>query len=62
MLLGHSRKSFIGLTPGLEGSDRLHPSVAVALYAALKGASILRVHDVGPTVEALRMIAAVRAR
>lgn len=61
VLLGHSRKSFIGATPGLERSDRLHPGVAVAVYAALKGASILRVHDVGPVVEALRMIGAVRA-
>jgi dihydropteroate synthase len=60
VLLGHSRKSFIGATPGLENSDRLHPSVAVAVYAALKGASILRVHDVGPVVEALRMLQAVR--
>jgi dihydropteroate synthase len=60
ILLGHSRKSFIGATPGLEQSDRLQPSVAVALYAALKGASILRVHDVRATAEALRMIAALR--
>jgi dihydropteroate synthase len=35
ILLGHSRKSFIGKTPGLENSDRLQPSVAVALYAAM---------------------------
>jgi len=55
ILVGHSRKSFIGNTPGLENSDRLHPSVAVALYAALKGASILRVHDVKATVEALKI-------
>ncbi len=60
VLLGHSRKSFIGKTPGLENSDRLHPSVAVAVYAALKGASILRVHDIRATAEALRMIAAIR--
>ena len=60
ILLGHSRKSFIGKTPGLENSDRLMPSVAVALYAALKGASILRVHDVKETAEALRMVEAIR--
>jgi dihydropteroate synthase len=60
VLLGHSRKSFIGATPGLGDSDRLHPSVAVAVYAALKGASILRVHDVKATVEALRIVAAIR--
>jgi dihydropteroate synthase len=62
ILLGHSRKSFILATPGLEGSDRLHPSVAVALYAALKGASILRVHDVKATVEAMRIIDALRKK
>ncbi|MEO7424044.1 MAG: dihydropteroate synthase [Fibrobacteria bacterium] len=60
ILVGASRKSFIVKTPGLEGSDRLFPSVAVALYAALKGASILRVHDVGETREALLMIGALR--
>ena len=60
ILLGHSRKSFIGKTHGLENSDRLIPSVAVALYAALKGVSILRVHDVKETAEALRMLEAIR--
>ncbi len=60
VLLGVSRKSFIGKTPGLENSDRLIPSVALAVFAALKGVSILRVHDVCETVEALRMISALR--
>ena len=60
ILVGASRKSFIAKTPGLEDSDRLIPSVAAALYAALKGASILRVHDVGETREALALIQAVR--
>jgi dihydropteroate synthase len=61
ILIGASRKSFIGKTEGLADSDRLIPSVAVALYAALKGASILRVHDVRETREALAMIGALRA-
>jgi dihydropteroate synthase len=61
ILVGASRKSFIGKTPGLETSDRLMPSVAAALYAALKGASVLRVHDVKATREALAMAAALRA-
>jgi dihydropteroate synthase len=61
ILLGMSRKSFIGLTPGLEASDRLVPSVALAVLAALKGVSILRVHDVRETREALAMVAAVRS-
>jgi dihydropteroate synthase len=61
ILIGASRKSFIAKTEGLGDSDRLTPSVAVALYAALKGASILRVHDVRETREALAMIGALRA-
>ena len=61
VLLGMSRKSFIGKTTGLEKSDRLMPSVALAVFAALKGCSILRVHDVKETREALTMVAAVRA-
>ncbi|HLP43589.1 MAG TPA: dihydropteroate synthase, partial [Fibrobacteria bacterium] len=61
ILVGASRKSFIARTPGLEASDRLQPSVAAALYAALKGASVLRVHDVKATREALDMVGAIRA-
>jgi dihydropteroate synthase len=59
VLLGLSRKSFIGKTPGLETSDRLHPSLGAAVLAALKGASVLRVHDVRETWEQLRVIEAV---
>jgi dihydropteroate synthase len=61
ILVGASRKSFIAKTAGLEKSDRLVPSVAAALYAALKGAAILRVHDVAATREALALVEAVRA-
>jgi dihydropteroate synthase len=60
ILMGMSRKSFIAKTPGLESSDRLVPSLSLAVFAALKGASILRVHDVKETREALSMLAAVR--
>jgi dihydropteroate synthase len=59
VLLGLSRKSFIGKTPGLETSDRLHPSLGAAVLAAFKGASVLRVHDVRETWEQLRVIEAV---
>lgn len=59
ILLGMSRKSFMGNTPGLEQSDRLMPSVTLAVLAALKGVSILRVHDVAQTREALSTLAAV---
>ncbi|MBF0432075.1 MAG: dihydropteroate synthase [Fibrobacteria bacterium] len=56
ILLGASRKSFIGKTKGLSASERLYPSLAVALVAALKGVSILRVHDVKETWEQIQMI------
>lgn len=59
MLVGLSRKSMIGKALGLAVEHRLHASVALALMAAQNGARILRVHDVGPTVEALRMWTAV---
>lgn len=59
VLVGVSRKSLIGSVIGRPVGERLYGSLALAVYAALKGAAILRVHDVGPTVDALRMIAAV---
>lgn len=61
LLVGLSRKSMIGAILGdvpVEG--RLQGSVAAGLLAAGEGASILRVHDVAPTVEALKVLAAVR--
>ena len=59
VLVGLSRKSMIGQLLGLPVERRLHASVALALLAVQNGATILRVHDVGPTVEALRMQHAV---
>ncbi len=59
ILMGMSRKSFIGMTKGLETSDRLQPSIGAAVLAALKGAAILRTHDVKATWEQLRIIEAV---
>jgi dihydropteroate synthase len=60
VLAGLSRKSMIGALLGdvpVEG--RLHGSVAAAVLAVERGAAIVRVHDVGPTVQALRILAAV---
>lgn len=59
VLAGLSRKSMIGKALGLPVGRRAHASVALALLAVQNGAQIVRVHDVGPTVEALRMYAAV---
>jgi len=62
VLAGLSRKSIIGKAIGLPVERRLHASVALALIAAQNGASVVRVHDVGPTVDALRMWSAVYPR
>ena len=59
VLAGLSRKSMIGKALGLPVEQRLHASAALALMAVQQGARIVRVHDVGPTVEALRMMQAV---
>jgi len=61
VLVGMSRKSMIGqILEGAPVEERLHGSVAAALIAAMKGARILRVHDVKPTVDALRVFAAMQ--
>ena len=60
VLLGASRKNFIGLTLGLEVDQRLEGSLAVAVAGALNGADMVRVHDVLPTVRAVRMADAIR--
>jgi dihydropteroate synthase len=49
----------IGQALDLPVERRLHASVALAVMAVQNGARIVRVHDVGPTVEALRMWASV---
>lgn len=55
VLLGVSRKSYIGRVEGLENSDRLQASIATALYGYKAGVKIFRVHDVKATYESLRM-------
>ncbi len=56
LLVGASRKSFIGRALGLDVSERLEGSLAAALYAVLNGADIVRVHDVAETRRALTII------
>jgi len=60
LLAGWSRKSSLGAVTGREVGDRLVPSVAAAVLAAEKGASVLRVHDVADTVAALAVWQSVR--
>ncbi|MEP6945480.1 MAG: dihydropteroate synthase [Acidobacteriota bacterium] len=64
ILVGTSRKSFIGkILGGLPPEERLNGSLATAATAVWNGAKVVRVHDVGPTVQALKMTASlVRVR
>jgi len=60
LLVGASRKSFIGKATGKPARDRLLGSVAAAVVAASQGAAMVRVHDVAATREALALADAVR--
>ncbi|WP_314252340.1 dihydropteroate synthase [Eikenella halliae] len=61
LLVGVSRKRMIGeITGEAEPAQRIHGSVAAALYAAERGAAILRVHDVKATADALKVWQALR--
>lgn len=56
ILVGHSRKSFIGAPDGLPPEERLYGTVAVTTLLINNGASILRVHDVAAAKQAARLI------
>ncbi len=63
VLVGASRKTFLGLVTAEGGvpaaaDDRLEASLAAAVWALDQGAAMVRVHDVRPTVQALRLLAA----
>ncbi len=60
VLIGASRKSFLGALTERPVSGRLAGSLAAALVAAERGASVLRVHDVTETVDALRVASSIR--
>jgi len=60
LVLGASRKSFIGAATDKAAPDRLIGSVAAAVIGASNGAAVLRVHDVAATREALAVADAVR--
>lgn len=59
LFVGMSRKSMLGQITGREVEERLPASLAVATIAAMKGASVIRVHDVRETVDAVRVVAAL---
>ena len=60
LVVGASRKSFIGVATGRPAPERLFGSIAAAVIAASNGASVSRVHDVKATREALAVADAVR--
>jgi dihydropteroate synthase len=60
IVIGLSRKSFIGSVLNLPVEARLEGSLAAAVCAVLNGAHIVRVHDVAETVRAMRMIDAIK--
>lgn len=61
LLLGWSRKSTLGKVTGRPVEERQVASVAAALMAVERGARIVRVHDVGATIDALKLWSAVAA-
>ncbi|MEA3019376.1 MAG: dihydropteroate synthase [Actinomycetota bacterium] len=57
VLIGTSRKGFLGaLTGGAPEDDRLEASLATCVWAAAAGVKMVRVHDVAPSVEAMRIV------
>jgi dihydropteroate synthase len=61
MVVGVSRKSLIGAVVDVGVAERLYGSIALAAIAVWQGAAIIRAHDVGATVQAIEMVAAVRS-
>jgi dihydropteroate synthase len=63
VLLGASRKGFIGKVIGRESGDRLAGSLAIVCYAVAHGtAQIVRVHDVRETRDAVALVSAIREK
>jgi dihydropteroate synthase len=59
LVIGTSRKSFIGKIDGSEVGERLGGTIASSVIAAAEGADVLRVHDVTEMAQALRVAVAV---
>jgi dihydropteroate synthase len=55
VLIGTSRKGFLGTLTGRPATERATASVVSSLAASLQGADVLRVHDVGPMVDAIKV-------
>jgi len=61
VLVGTSRKSFLGKLTGRDVDDRLAGTIATNVLAYARGASVFRVHDVAPVRDALTVAAATVA-
>ncbi len=61
LVVGTSRKSFLGRIAGRDVADRLGGTIATNVLALERGASVFRVHDVAPVVDALAVAAATLA-
>lgn len=59
LVVGTSRKSFIGKVDGSEVDDRLGGTIASSVLAAAEGADVIRVHDVAEVVQAMTVASAV---
>ena len=60
LVVGTSRKGFLGTLTGRAVSERMVASAVSSLAAGVAGAQVLRVHDVGAMVDAIRVWTAVR--
>jgi len=60
LVVGPSRKSFIGAITGTGPDDRLEGTAAAVAWMAAKGAHIVRVHDIREMVRVVRVIDAIR--
>lgn len=61
LLVGLSRKAVLGKIAGGDEQQRLHAGIAASVLSVMKGARIVRVHDVKATVDALKVVTAVMA-
>jgi dihydropteroate synthase len=62
IVIGTSRKSFLGRLTGRDVTERVHATVATSVIAFERGARVFRVHDVAATADALAVAAATFAR
>jgi len=61
LVVGLSRKSFLGALTNRDAGDRLAASLAAMVYCVLQGVQVVRVHDVEESVDAIRAVAALKA-